>query len=195
MLNKIPPWLPELEKWEQVNYDGIKGFPPEGIPQPHKEKFQNARFMLFHNVYEGKEDFQEIKSRFDRLIADKNFRHVLALQKNKKDYDEELFFLVDLFKATLLEESEGLRLLAGDDAVRGRKVLKGVQYAHEQKHGTKQEKEKRWKQYIVDCKKTIRANPRWGITAVRQHVAETHGVSLKTIERYTKGLMEQGGKI
>ncbi len=125
MLNKIPPWLPELVKWEQANYDGIKGLPPDWVPAPHKKQFFTARYILFIMVYKKKEDYQEIKSRFDRLIADNNFRLVLALMKDKKDYDEHLFFLVDVYKAFLLGSEKGLALLAGDDAVSGLRSRQG----------------------------------------------------------------------
>jgi len=39
MSEKIPTWLPELEKWEKAEYDGIKGSPPEWVPQPYKKKW------------------------------------------------------------------------------------------------------------------------------------------------------------
>lgn len=117
MVENIPTWLPELEKWEHSDYDGIKGSPPEWVPQPHKKKFHKASSTLFFTVEENKDDYSEIKLRFDQLVADKKYAIVLALMKDKKDYDADLFFLVELFKAVSLGEEKGLRLLAGEDAV------------------------------------------------------------------------------
>lgn len=195
MSQNIPDWLPELEKWEHVEYDGIKGFPPEWVPQPHKKRFHTARSALFFTVKENKASYSEIRSRFDDLVANKNHRIVLAIMRDHKDYDEYLFFLVDLFKAVLLGSEKGLGLLAGPDAVRGRKVLDGVLYAHEQAHGTKQEKENRWAQYYADCVEVKHQHPHWRLTAVRQEVADKHGVNLKTIERHTPTLRAIFNKI
>jgi hypothetical protein len=125
MPNKIPPWLPELEKWEQAKYDGIKGRPPRWVPEPFKKKFYAARSMLCLMIYEKNEEWQEIKSRFDKSVESNRYRIVLGLMKDRKDYDEELFFLVDLYVATLLGPEKGLAQLAGDDAVSGLRSRQG----------------------------------------------------------------------
>jgi len=70
-------------------------------------------------IYEKNEEWQEIKSRFDKSVESNRYRIVLGLMKDRKDYDEELFFLVDLYVATLLGPEKGLAQLAGDDAVSG----------------------------------------------------------------------------
>ncbi len=125
MLKNIPAWVAELKKWEQEDYDGIKGHLPDWMPVPHKKKFSTARSILLLMVYEKKEDYKEIKSRFDKLVADNKYKIVLALMKDRKDYDEELFFLVDLYEASLLGPEKGLAQLAGDDAVSGLRSRQG----------------------------------------------------------------------
>lgn len=119
MTTNIPTWLPNLEKWEQSDYDGIKGFPPEWIPSPNKERFYTARSVIFFGVEQGQYDHNEIIQRFDGLVGNENYRLMLALKGDNKPYDEHLFYLVELYKATLQGETEGLRLLGGDIAVMG----------------------------------------------------------------------------
>lgn len=121
MTTNIPTWLPTLETWEQLKYDGIMGFPPKWVPKPNKDKFNMARFLIFSGVEKGKYHYNEIKQRFDKLVSDKNYRLVLALMKDRKPYDENLFYLVELYDATLLGEIEGLRVLGGDIAVMGKR--------------------------------------------------------------------------
>ena len=119
MTKNITTWLPDLEKWELSDYDGIKGMPPNWIPQPNIKKFRTARFVIFDGVTEGQYDFNEVTLRFDDLVKNKFHRVVLALMNDHKTYDEHLFYLVDLYNATLLGEIEGLRLLGGDVAAMG----------------------------------------------------------------------------
>lgn len=119
MTINIPTWLPELEKWKQLKYDGIMGLPPQWIPEPSKKKFNTARSIVFFGVEQEEYNLDEIKQRFDKLVNDKNYRLLLALMKDHKPYDEDLFYLVELYDATLLGEIEGLRILGGDNAVMG----------------------------------------------------------------------------
>lgn len=125
MTTNIPEWLPELEKWEKSKYDGIKGIPPQWIPQPHQTKFVCASHELFFAVNDKRDDYQEIKSRFDELVANNKYAIALALLGDSKDYDKSLSFLVELFKAVSIGEIEGLRLLGGDIAVIGAKSKNG----------------------------------------------------------------------
>jgi hypothetical protein len=119
----VPIWLQDLEKWEQSTYDGIKGLPPywENIPEPNKKKFYTARFQIFNAVNDKVADYQEIKSRFDALVANNRHGIVLALMKDTKYYDNALSVLVELFKAVSLSEIECLRLLGGDLAGMGKR--------------------------------------------------------------------------
>ena len=125
MTTNIPTWLPAFEKWEQSDYDGIKGFPPEWVPLPHKKKFYSARFQIFNEVNDKAADYQEIKSRFDELVANNRHAIVLALMSDTKCYDNALSVLVELFKAVSHGEIEGLRLLGGDIAALGAKSKNG----------------------------------------------------------------------
>src|SRR5688572_9274001 len=103
-----PSWVADLRKWETADYDGIKGWTPVWVPQPHREKFRLARTVVFFAIEDDQATYDEIRSRFDYLVADVKHRMVLALLKDRKPYDEQLHFLVDLFKAASLDEIEGL---------------------------------------------------------------------------------------
>lgn len=106
--------------WEYEPYDGIKGFPPEWVPEPRMREFCVDRGCLFFEVEQGKATYLEIKSRFDWMKDDKDTSvRMLLFPGERKDYDECLSFLVWLFKAVSLDEEKGLALLAGDVAVSG----------------------------------------------------------------------------
>lgn len=76
------------------------------------------------------------------------------------------------------------------DAQRGRKIKTSASLGHAAVHGTREEKAARWGKYLSDCIDVARANPRLGMTAVRQTVAERNGVSLKTVARHTTDLAD-----
>lgn len=126
-----PPWLPELEKWEASEYDGIKGVPPSWVPYPQKKDFYGQRFLLFQFVREGRASYTEIKLRFDDLVTQKRHAIVLALLKDCKPYDEPLRACVRLFKVASLPPAEGLKVLAGEDAARGFLTRTGYRHRRE----------------------------------------------------------------
>ena len=74
------------------------------------------------------------------------------------------------------------------DARIGRKIKESASLGHVAAHGTAEEKAARWADYLTACIEVARANPRLGLTAIRQTVAENFGVSVKTIQRRTQGL-------
>lgn len=123
--SKPPDWLPELEKWENADYDGIKGFPPPWVPEPFRDKFSTQRLLLLLDVQGNKATYAEINSRFTDLVEKKHHAIVLALLKDKKPYDDSLHYLVDFYKAVKLGKTEGLRKLAGEKSAKGEKFSSG----------------------------------------------------------------------
>lgn len=124
----IPPWVSELEKWEQSEYDGIKGIPPAWVPEPHRQQFRSERTNLCILIEERKATFSEIRSRFDYLLNEKYAAIVLALSKDAKPYDDTLKYLAKLYRLSLSTDREhGLRQLAGDLAVIGYRVRNAPQ--------------------------------------------------------------------
>jgi len=128
----LPPapltWVAELEQWERAPYDGIKGFPPEWVPEPLRKAFSIARASLFHLVHNGQAPYPDIRSWFDSLLEDRSGRQaiVLMLLRNKMPhaikYADSLWDLARLYQAISLGEIEGLRRLAGENAVVGFRV-------------------------------------------------------------------------
>ncbi|MDH4079787.1 MAG: hypothetical protein OEU68_08235 [Nitrospira sp.] len=114
-----PPWLPELLEWEQAPYDGIKGRPPSWISEPVMGEFNRARISLFFLVEKQQGHYEEIRERFDYLIARKYARIGLALLRDNKPYDDALDFLVRIYKAVQLGPEQGVEKLSGKDAVSG----------------------------------------------------------------------------
>lgn len=76
------------------------------------------------------------------------------------------------------------------DKDRGVKTIEGASDGHEAVHGTKEEKAARWEKYRNDCVTVSREHPQWGLTAIRQEVADMNCVKFKTIQRQTGDLKE-----
>jgi len=72
--------------------------------------------------------------------------------------------------------------------VRGEKVLAGAKSAHEETHGTAEQKKQRWQQYQDECIELKENNSYLGITEIRRKIAKKNGVSYKTVLRHTVGL-------
>jgi hypothetical protein len=122
----IPSWLPELEKWEKSEYDGIKGSPPQYIPEPHIEQFRLERNRLFFLAEEKKVPYAEIRSRFDFLLQNKYGALVLAHLQDNTPYDAALLYLVRLYRLVLNDNPEEcVRQLGGTVAVAGFRVRTG----------------------------------------------------------------------
>lgn len=76
----------------------------------------------------------------------------------------------------------------------GQKIKMSASLGHEHTHGTPEEKANRWSQYLADCLAVALDHPSWKLNAIRAHVAESHIVSAKTIERHTLTLAEELAK-
>ncbi|MDZ4141146.1 MAG: hypothetical protein U1C48_03965 [Methylotenera sp.] len=112
--------------WERAEYDGIMGFPPEWVPEPRMREFCIDRGCLFFDVDQEKITYAEIKSRFNWMMNDKDAAMKMTLFADARtEYDDSLSFLVWLFKAVSLGETECLRRLGGDTAVIGAKSKNG----------------------------------------------------------------------
>ena len=128
-----PAWVHELEQWERAPYDGIKGFPPEWVPEPHREAFSIERAMLCSLVCDGQASYADIRAWFDSLVEDRSGRQaiILMLLKNRiphaTRYADPLRNLAWLYQAISLGEIEGLRRLAGENAVAGFRARTGYQ--------------------------------------------------------------------
>lgn len=74
------------------------------------------------------------------------------------------------------------------DTLRGEKTLHHARTGHERAHGTSTEKQKRWQEYREALEKQLERRPNLSVTEARRRVAESYGVSLKTIVKRTKDI-------
>ena len=115
-----PSSAPELETWLEAPYDGIKGIPPDWIQKPCMSRFYSARTKLFHLAIERRMTYEDLRKQFEYQVEYKYAALVMVLVKQKMPtYDDGLETLVEISKAVQVGEEEGLRLLAGDVAVKG----------------------------------------------------------------------------
>lgn len=165
-----------------VPYDGVLGTPPEWVRDPFRRQFEWERARLLHEYSPEKIlEFMEAQREASQPGV-KSVKH--TPRKIRASID----FLYRIQRAVEAGEEKGLIMFAGEDAERGAKVLKGVLHAHETKHGTAEEKAERWQHFKDECLKVHDENPRWGLTKIRQEVADRADCSLKNIERHTKNL-------
>ena len=68
----------------------------------------------------------------------------------------------------------------------GKKVRKAAAGGHEHVHGTPKEKAERWAGYQKKLDEAHAEHPRWGLTALREEVAERMPISFSTIKRHTR---------
>lgn len=182
-----------VEVFLELGYDGVvnKG----GLFQSGSE-YDKDKFIIFAR----KVDSNENATKNDVVAA----RIALALPELWADYRSSspnpwiLSSRLLVYGSAIPDPQGTERLLAVreseiegmlPDYERGKKVLGGVLHAHEIAHGTKEEKEKRWRAYFEKCMQAKSEKPHWNLTAVRKKVADDEGVSLKTIERHTRELV------
>lgn len=77
------------------------------------------------------------------------------------------------------------------DAERGAKTLFSAHQGHEALYGTDEEKSRRWQQYRDAVAEQLRRKPYLSVTEARRRVADSYGVSLKTITKRTKGITKK----
>ncbi len=181
--------------WEYSKYDGVMGFPPEWVPEPQMREFCLERGCLFFEVEQGKVTYDEIKSRFDWMMNDKDAAMNMALFKDARtEYDDSLSFLAGLFKTVSLGETEGLRRLGGDIAVIGAKSKNGYKTRADQidKADFQQIAQPLLKKNNNIIDKTLRENnlapyvKKWSLNAVRGWLRDIRPEGVKQIGRPKK---------
>lgn len=122
-MSNPPPWLPELITWESADYDGIKGTPPEWVPEPAREKFSTERLGVFLDVVDSAYTYANALGEVERHATDRDYRLILALVKSQGGsvslQATRTIFLGHLLQCVRLGTEKGLRLLAGSEAVSG----------------------------------------------------------------------------
>lgn len=160
-----------LEKQDAAKERRKSGL-PEWLPEPIKEKIDRTWIFLSE-----KYTYQQIIDCIKSYASDE--------PRVPNEIMEAIGALAEVHYAVTLGEKDGLELLAGPDARRGRKVHQGSKDGHAAVHGTSEEKQERWGQYQADLKQAHKEHPLWKITALRKSVAKKHGVSLTTIRNNT----------
>lgn len=201
-----PPTVEELailqaiqdkaDRRESAPYDGVFGLLDNWVPAWHQKRFVQTRNSLLDRGRYGdgfaREQIIEWIDAYCRL-TDSSQGYV----RNYVPFElwEPIGDLAHYRYAVSLGEKKGLELLAGKDAVRGRKVIGGAKLAHEMVHGTPADKAKRWEAYMAECLDVAKKHPEWNLKAIRAEVAENNSVTPKTIERHTPELAQKVAEI
>ena len=187
--------------WEHSEYDGIKGFPPEWVPEPKMKEFYLERGCLFFEVEQEKVTYDEIKSRFDWMMNEKEraMRMDIEAERKNKDaairlalfkderteYDDSLSILVGLFKDVSHGEIEGLRRLGGDIAVMG------ANYSESQSDKAKKPRKLEENEIRNIMKIYAEAKKGGSVYGVVKELARKYNVVTKTISNVVKDLAKK----
>ena len=95
----------------------MKGSLPDWVPEPFRDKFHSSRGHLYLLIKNKEATYEDIRQRFEYVVQKKRGFLMLAVTKNVRTYDVHLRILLSIYKAVQLGPEEGLRELAGDDAV------------------------------------------------------------------------------
>lgn len=157
----------------------ILGEIPDWLPLPSKSSATRNIQYLFGIGLSEDEIAQHVKeARADALSYPGNIIDSVA-------FSMQVYELAKLADSVALGVNDGLRELAGNDAVRGNKVIWGAKSGHQSTHGTEAEKLDFCLKVKEMCKNMKSRNPALGITEIRRRVAKELDVSPKTIQRYT----------
>lgn len=169
--------------WEHSEYDGIKGFPPEWVPEPKMKEFCLVRGCLFFEVEQEKVSYDEIKSGFDLMLNDKDAAMKMALFKGARtEYDDSLSFLVGLFKAVSLGKIKGLRELAGSMA---------ANYSESQSDKAKKPRKLEENEISNITRIYAEAKKSGSVYGVVKELARNYNVATKTISNVVKDLAKK----
>lgn len=188
-------WMLERDRWERELYDGVKGQPPEWVPLPVRDKFTVEQLHVFADVVLRRAyDYSAALMEVERYATDDDYpllnELVRAQGGNISVQAQKTQYLGYVLRCVRLGKNDGLRLLAGDDAVRGRKTLDSSKAGHEAKHGTKAQKRARYQAYQAEMDRLKESNPRLSRDAraqatERKFRATTIRACKKTILRHT----------
>jgi hypothetical protein len=122
ILARIGSILDDIEHRDSLPFNGLMGAMPEWVPQPFKDEFRRTRNSLLNNHSENQiiKWINEYKMMVNAPygVSTPNISYEISLQNQI----ERLFILSH---AVQLGEIEGLRFLAGDEAVIGAKSKNG----------------------------------------------------------------------
>jgi hypothetical protein len=159
-----------------VLYPGL----PDWIPEPNLIRLRAVLKRLLSEV-----SIETIEEHAKAYGEDDHPPYPGIIQDVRLFIDD-IGYLAHLAYAINIGETAGLKELAGRSAAHGRKISKNIQKVHEDKHGTKEEKETRWAEYQAALEDTHRKHPTWKVGACQDEVANCLGVCKKTIQRNTK---------
>lgn len=175
-----------LEQWESVPYDGIRGLLPDWIPEYFSNRFYIQRFIVMERVAEGRTTFERALELL-RIYSDQRAAIEYLMSNSGQPGDpshETIELLATVQKAVAAGDSEGLKMLGGADAVRGRKVIRGSTKGHEAAYGTQQDKQEDRDRYQQTVNELRAEHPKWTWQKLSSQAAEKVGVSQTTIKRY-----------
>lgn len=157
----------------------ILGEIPDWLPLPSKSSATRSIQYLFGIGLAEDEIAQHVKeARADALSYPGKIIDSAA-------FAMQVYELAKLADSVTLGSSDGLKELAGSDAVRGRKVLSAAQKGHEIAHGSADKKNTEISEIRNRCKAIRARNAALGISEIRRKVAAELNRSVKTIQRHT----------
>jgi hypothetical protein len=150
---------------EPVEYDGIQGVPPEWVPEMRKREFVSRRANLLSQL-----SINQLK-KYMKLYMDewlvndpqKGVGYRTGFRSSRAyplEIEDDLDFLCHLHYCVSLDEEEGLELLAGKDAVIGRKRRKQLkEFAEKHAQESHDSRLKEWERWEQEADRLVGINP------------------------------------
>jgi len=168
----------KIEPLKTHEYDGVLGILPDWVPEPDKRRFYAARSALLEE-YSIKEIY-----RFMRVQGG-----FLSGPNMTPEVEGKIDTLNDIKNLVNLGENKALKIILGKERFghqsRGKKTLNSAKKGHVATHGSKQEKQKRWKTYQIELNSLHAKKPNLSYASLCINIANKFGVTQKTIQRRT----------
>jgi hypothetical protein len=174
-----------LAKAGKLPYDGVTGHLPEWAPEPSVEAFKENRAKVL--VVCDIDHARLFLDRYQETYFTKDFTRRTGPRSKgcfPIEIEHHLSILCHLRWCVDQGEEKGIELMAGSDAVRGRKVRQGAKAGHKAVHGDTAIKKEREAAILAVRDQVARDNLRWGVGSVDTKTAEQCGVAAKTVARY-----------
>lgn len=180
IIARIEAFLNQEDEQTDEAIDALFPDLPDWIPEPNVTRLRHTLKRLLSEIsLEGIEAHA-------KAYGEENHPPYPGSIRDVQRFIDDIGYLAQLAYAVRLGKKEGLILLAGKDAARGRKNVDGAKKGHEETHGTPEEKAARWAGYQAALERVHEEHPTRLIGACQQQVADDAGVSLKTIKRHTQ---------
>lgn len=145
--------IDENARRKSLFYNGTMGVLPEWVPAREQRRFEGERNLLLDNY--SHEQVLEFIDSWPRCLLDDS-----PFEQTPRELIEAVAFLVFIKKVMDAGESEGLRMLAGEDAVLGRsRRMSNQKFGEERGRQQSEDRKQEWQKWNDEAARLLVINP------------------------------------